>query len=152
MFSIDNALFGTVPMSSKRRPLTADEIVWKDNLKAIYSRKKKELGLTQEKLADLCGWKTQASVSNYMNGVIPLNTDAKLKLAKALQVSVSEIDVKMSGSDFGGSIPTNAEEFFAKYGEYLENLPMKEQMRVVGRIEAIVDKHLAMAREDKATD
>lgn len=136
-------------MTATRRPLTSEEEVWRENLRAIYNRKKKDLGLTQEKLADLCGWNTQATVSSYMNGRIPLNTDAKLKFAEVLQVSVSEIDPEMGASFSEKPAPTSAAEFFEQYGDYLENLPMKEQMRVIGRIEAIVDKHLEMAKKGK---
>lgn len=141
----------TVPvlMSSSRRALTPDEIIWKDNLKAIYKRKKKALGLTQEKLADLCGWKTQAAVSNYMNGVIPLNTDAKIKFASVLEVGVTEIDPQMSSLPATGQFPKSADEFFELYGDFLDSLPPAERMRVVGRIEATVDKHLAMANDNK---
>ena len=62
------------------------------NLKAIFERKKRELGLTQESAAKAMGWKTQGAVSNYLNGKIPLNTDAKLKFAKLLGVKVADFD------------------------------------------------------------
>jgi predicted transcriptional regulator len=42
-------------------------------------RKKVTLRLTQEKAADALGFSTQATVSQYLNGSIPLNTDATLK-------------------------------------------------------------------------
>lgn len=139
-------LTGIIEMTATRRPLTVEEIAWKDNLKAAYKRKRNELGLTQEKLADLCGWKTQAAVSNYMNGVIPLNTDAKLKFAKALQISVDVIDPKMRGTTVAAAAPTTAGEFFALHGGLLENMPLKELMKIVGRIDSIVDRHLAKAK------
>ena len=39
----------------------------------------------------------------------------------------------------------SAREFFAKYEADLQEMPIKELMKVVGRIEAIVEKHLKAA-------
>ena len=60
-------------------------------LKLIWNQKKKELGLTQEKAAHLMGWHSQAAVAQYLNGKIPLNTDAKMKFAELLNVSPASI-------------------------------------------------------------
>ncbi len=38
------------------------------------------------------GWKSQGTVGQYLNGALPLNTDAKLKFAELLNCDVSEID------------------------------------------------------------
>lgn len=47
-------------------------------------REKVTLRLTQEKAADALGFSTQATVSQYLNGSIPLNTDATLKFSALL--------------------------------------------------------------------
>ena len=75
-----------------RRALTESEEKCTRNLKNIYESKKKSLGLTQEILADLLGWKSQGSVNSYLNGRIPLNTDAKIAFSKALEISITDID------------------------------------------------------------
>lgn len=77
---------------AKRRELTPEEKTWAENLRRIWERKKNALGLTQEKAAAAMGFKSQGSWWQYLHGKIPLNTDAKLKAAKLLQVSVKEID------------------------------------------------------------
>lgn len=77
---------------AKRRELTDQEKRWADNLKRIWLLKKKSLGLTQEKASELMGFKGQSAFWQYMNARIPLNTDAKIKAAKVLQVSVTDID------------------------------------------------------------
>lgn len=130
-------------MTGERRPLTPEEELWCDNLKAIYKRKKKELGLSQKKVADLCGWNSQGTVSSYMNGRIPLNTDAKLQFAEVLKVSVNEIDPSMSIIDTQFPAPKDVNEFFEMHGAYLESLSVKDQMRIISRLESIVDARLA---------
>ncbi|KAB7895986.1 DNA-binding protein [Serratia sp. Leaf50] len=65
-------------------------------LHAIWNKKKVELRLTQEKAADALGFSTQATVSQYLRGKIPLNTDAVLKFAVLLQVKPEEIDPSLT--------------------------------------------------------
>lgn len=64
-------------------------------LKAIYSAKKKELKLTQEKLAEQLGI-NQSSVSHYLNGVNPLNTEIAAAFAKILDVPVSDFSPRLA--------------------------------------------------------
>ena len=56
------------------------------NLKAAWNARKKELKLTQELAAELLGFESQGTVSQYLNGKIPVNTDAALKFAALLKV------------------------------------------------------------------
>lgn len=60
-------------------------------LRKIWNEKKVTLRLTQEKAAEALGFSTQASVSHYLNGTTPLNTDATLKFASLLGVKPEEI-------------------------------------------------------------
>ncbi|MGO2705730.1 MAG: LexA family transcriptional regulator [Pseudomonas helleri] len=56
-------------------------------LKTAYQQRKRlDPTLTQEKIADLCGWSGQSVVSQYMNGRIALNFSALVKFANILQV------------------------------------------------------------------
>lgn len=69
-----------------------------ERLKAIYkSRKRDDRSLTQERVADLCGWSGQSAVSQYMNGKIPLNLTALLKLASALRFKPEEVSPRLAG-------------------------------------------------------
>lgn len=65
--------------------------------KAIWERKKRELGLTQVQLAEKLGYNSQSMVSQLLNARVALNTDAVLRLAQVLRVSPGEIDPTMSG-------------------------------------------------------
>lgn len=64
-------------------------------LKAIFESKKKELGLTQEKLAHLLDM-NQSSVSHYLNGVNPLNANIAVAFAEILKVPVSNFSDRLS--------------------------------------------------------
>lgn len=77
-------------------PLSPEQLADAARLKAIYMAKKRELGLTQESLASACGWESQGSVSQYLNGKIPLNVEAAVKFAKALRVSVSDFSPRLA--------------------------------------------------------
>lgn len=72
------------------QPLTPEQKADAARLKAIYEAKKGELQLTQASLAALCGWESQGSVSQYLNGKIPLNLDAAAKLARNLECSIAD--------------------------------------------------------------
>ncbi|MEG3135500.1 helix-turn-helix domain-containing protein [Rouxiella sp. T17] len=77
-------------------------------LHSIWNQKKVELRLTQEKAADALGFSTQATVSQYLRGKIPLNTDAVLKFAVLLQVRPEEIDPGLT--DLMSYIRTSAQD------------------------------------------
>ena len=81
-------------MASITRLITGADVDAARNLKAIYVRKKRELNLSQVKLEKLMGMR-QATISQYMNGVIALNTDAVLAFSKALRVHPGEIDPRL---------------------------------------------------------
>lgn len=64
-------------------------------MKAIFTAKKKDLKLTQEKLAEQLGV-NQSSVSHYLNGVNPLNTEIAAAFAKILDVPVSDFSPRLA--------------------------------------------------------
>lgn len=115
-----------------RRELTKEEQAWKSNLVRIWNAKKDALGLNQEKLADRIGWNSQGTVGQYLTGRIPLNTDAKIKFAKALGVDVSEIDPNLKG--LADKLPTNAAEFLGAYGEGIKMLSESQQIELAKEI------------------
>ncbi|MEF8708268.1 MAG: LexA family transcriptional regulator [Candidatus Accumulibacter propinquus] len=100
------------------QPLTAEQKSDAARLKAIYEAKKGDLGLTQIALAALCGWESQGSVSQYLNGKIPLNIDAAAKLARSLKCSIDDFSPSLAqslrnlGQPFPGhekTLPANIE-------------------------------------------
>lgn len=83
-----------------RRPLTPEEIAESTRLKAIYEQRKsaaKAAGrsLTQADVAEACGWSGQSAFSQYATGKVPLNVEALLKLAKALNFDASEVSSRL---------------------------------------------------------
>lgn len=77
------------------QPLSADQKEDAARLKAIYNLKKSALGLTQDSLAEACGWESQGTVSQYLNGRIPLNLRAALKFSEHLKCSVFEFSPRL---------------------------------------------------------
>lgn len=75
-----------VMQSNAKNPLTSPA----QRLKAIYESKRRELHLSQDKVAAECGWQSQSTVSQYLNGLIPLNFEAAVKFATLLRIAVSE--------------------------------------------------------------
>lgn len=81
----------------KKRTLTDEDMAAARRLRAIWDEKKSALGLTQEKAARILGFNTQGAVSHFLNGVIPLNTDATLRFAAMLGVSPTNIRPELQG-------------------------------------------------------
>ncbi|EPM81686.1 XRE family transcriptional regulator, partial [Pseudomonas syringae pv. actinidiae ICMP 19068] len=70
-----------------KRPLPEDRKEEARKLKEIFNSKKRDLDLTQEKLAYLMNM-NQSSVSHYLNGINPLNTTTAAVFAQLLEVQV----------------------------------------------------------------
>lgn len=75
----------------KRRELLPHERAAAQELRRLWDAHKASLGLTQERVAFQFGWKQQSAVSQYLNGVIPLNLEALVKFAELLRVPAEEI-------------------------------------------------------------
>lgn len=80
----------------KKRQLTPTELAECNALKSIYAAKKKELGLTQEKIADSLGM-SQAGVSMYLNGLNALNVMVAAKFSHLLKEPVSTFSPRIAG-------------------------------------------------------
>lgn len=111
-------------------------------LRNIYAQRKKEakargIKLNQDTVAERCGWAGQSAVSQYMNGRMPLNLDALLKLSKALQFSPREVSQRLAAE-----IPTVylAEESTNSYAQNETNaVPLRytrTQLPVIGQASA----------------
>lgn len=84
-------------MTDKSQPLPPYVAEEAARLKAIYSaRKLANKSLNQGVLADLCDWSSQGTVSQYMTGGMPLNIEALLKLATALQFAPQEVSPRLA--------------------------------------------------------
>ena len=77
-----------------RPTLTAEDRAKAKRLKMLWNARKADLALTQVKAARELKI-TQPTFSQYLNAIIPLNTDAVLKFADLLGVSAAEIDPRL---------------------------------------------------------
>ncbi|WP_337020868.1 LexA family transcriptional regulator [Pantoea anthophila] len=82
-------------MNAKKKPLTNEQIEDAQRLKSIYERKKAELGISQESVADALGV-GQSAVASLLNGVNALNPSNASALARFLKVSVGEFSPKIA--------------------------------------------------------
>ena len=64
-------------------------------LKTIWNNHKRAVNITQLEAAQQLGW-TQSAFSQYINGKIPLNFDAAIKLSELFNVPIWDLDPKFS--------------------------------------------------------
>lgn len=79
----------------KKKTITPAQLADAQRLKAIYEAKKKELGVTQQSIADALDI-SQGAVGHYLNGRNALNTSVAAVFAKLLGVSVSEFSQSLA--------------------------------------------------------
>lgn len=75
----------------KRKSLSEEDVKAASRLKEIWNSRKSELGLTQDRAAEILGFGTQGAVSHYLNAQTPLNLEAVLKFAGLLKVAPERI-------------------------------------------------------------
>lgn len=101
-------------------PLTPAQLADASRLKALYEewkadRRARGESASQEVVAGLLGFSTQSSVSQYLNGRIPLNVNALVKFAALLQRQPEEIspDLAREIQRIAEAVPedTEANEF-----------------------------------------
>lgn len=80
--------------TSKKRPLTKEELRECEKLNEIYQLKKSELKITQEYIASKMGI-SQPGVGHYLKGRNPLNLDAALKFSSLLKSPVKEFSPRI---------------------------------------------------------
>lgn len=73
----------------KKKPLTEEQLLDAERLKAIYDRKKKELGLSQDVLAERLGV-SQSAVAQLLAGKNALNLKRAIEFAGILDVNVED--------------------------------------------------------------
>ncbi len=75
-------------MTTQRR-LTTEQLRDAERLKALYESKKKELGITQQHIAEEMSI-TQSAVGHYLNGRNALNVSSAMMFAKILNVQIGD--------------------------------------------------------------
>ncbi|KPB92867.1 putative phage repressor [Pseudomonas syringae pv. maculicola] len=79
----------------KKRDLTPEEKAECARLKSIYMRKRADLGLTQEALAEQLNM-SQAGLSMYLNGRNAINLEFAFKISRLLEVAVGEFSPRIA--------------------------------------------------------
>lgn len=79
----------------KKKILTPAQVADSKRLKALYEAKKKELGITQQSIADALDI-SQGAVGHYLNGRNALNTAVASVFARLLGVSVSDFSPSLA--------------------------------------------------------
>ncbi|MDC9594982.1 LexA family protein [Xenorhabdus sp. IM139775] len=77
-----------------KKKLTAEQLADAARLKAIFESKKKQLGISQETLAEEIG-KTQSAISHYLNGINALNLEMAAYFAQKLAVQIADFSPEL---------------------------------------------------------
>ncbi|MEQ1977085.1 S24 family peptidase [Xenorhabdus sp. SGI240] len=72
-----------------KKKLTAEQLADSARLKEIFESKKKQLGISQETLAEDID-KTQSAISHYLNGINALNLEMAAYFAQKLEVKIAD--------------------------------------------------------------
>ncbi|SAI93504.1 LexA family protein [Enterobacter hormaechei] len=79
----------------KEKRLTTEQLKDAERLKALYESKKKDLGITQQYIADELGI-TQSAVGHYLNGRNALNMSSAMMFAKILNVQIADFSPSLA--------------------------------------------------------
>lgn len=101
-------------MFVKKKPLTDVQIQDSKRLKEIFNRKKKEIGISQESLADYMGM-SQSGIAQLLNGSNAIGVSHAAGFAKILGVSVEDFS------------PSLAEDIKKMYSAVTATPPLKPQ-------------------------
>ncbi|AXW87791.1 peptidase S24 [Lonsdalea britannica] len=92
----------------KKKKLSQEQIDDAKRLKSLYEAKKRELGVTQQTIADALDI-TQGAVGHYLNGRNALNVAVASAFANALKASIAEFSPSLAkdAAQYAGSIEKN---------------------------------------------
>ncbi|MCA7012494.1 helix-turn-helix domain-containing protein [Dickeya dadantii] len=99
----------------KKKSLTTEQQEDAKRLKALYESKKKQLGITQQHIADELDI-TQGAVGHYLNGRNALNVPIASVFARLLQVSISDFSPTLAqeANSYSGVAESNV-SYAAEY-------------------------------------
>lgn len=84
----------------KKKPLTNEQLADAARLKAIFESRKKDLGLSQETLAEMMGM-GQSGVAQLLNGANAINATHAAQFAKILGIKVDEFSPSLASEIAG---------------------------------------------------
>lgn len=134
------------------KKLSPEQLADAARLKALFNERKRELGITQESLALEFGYGAQSVVSQYLNGVIPLNVDAAIQFAGRLGCAVGEFSISLqakidavaayrSGAPAVTRQPSGSEWPFTVPRNVYDALPSKEKKRLDMMVRSFIDSY-----------
>jgi hypothetical protein len=119
------------PMGKKRRELSEEEHAEAGRLKLAFEKaKKNKPELSQAVLADLVGWANQSAISQYLNGHIPLNIEALMRICPHIDADPYGISPRLmrimdgSGASYTPPAPSKyvANPYVKKLIQHLERM------------------------------
>lgn len=117
-----------------RRNITPEDLEAANNLRRIWNSKKRDLRLTQEKVANDIGV-TQGAISQYMKGTVALGIAVTLSFARILQVSPKEIRKDFRYNVVSNDLTPEAIEFAYKW----LSLPKRLRDAVEAHLDSLVE-------------
>lgn len=135
---------------AKRRELTKAEKLAVDRLKKIWAVKKSELKLTQEAVGLACGWSGQVAFAQYLNGNVPLNIEAVLRLSKVFRIHPTEIMPEIQDllpEVRNATAVTAAEQDAIALARLILELPAEQRVALCGVANAFINPPSEQAEE-----
>ena len=118
-------------MARGRRKLTPEELAIADRAKSLWVSKKKAEKLSQSDAADSLGMSSSA-FNQYINGVIPFNTDATLKFSKYFGVKPSVLNSEwLEEAETPGIKESTNDTYFESLLEVIDDDQAIEEIRAV---------------------
>lgn len=97
---------------NKKKSLTPEQVADAGRLKAFYEARKKDLGITQQSIADDLD-ATQGAVGHYLNGRNALNLKVASAFARLLKINIAEFSPSLAKE--AGLITSNNEQSNVSY-------------------------------------
>jgi len=140
--------------SVTRRTFTQSDRQAAANLRWIWDKKHKALGLTQARAGELFGDVTQGAIGHYLNGRAAIGPVATLKFARLLEVNPTDIrpdfEFKLIPGDLPqdviemaiklASFPPDVRADIAKYIDGLSTDSYQQYLKIVKNVKQVTKK------------
>jgi len=131
-------------MATKRRTMTEEDLQDIERIRSAIELRKASTGLTQTKLAELCGWESQGTVAQYLGGHVPLNLDAAFRFSKALDTPLENISPRLAARAielFGATkaakeIPQTVDALLTSLRDDIDNADNDVRMAIADLVKA----------------
>lgn len=128
------------------KQLSPEQLEDARRLRSVFTQRKREDGLTQERLAAEIGW-SQGAVYQYLHGKMPLNYEALLKFCECLQVSAREISPSMATS-MAKAVPIHSDPNITEIERVMQDLGDFERQVVLRAARSVAEAY--QTKQDNA--